>query len=169
MARPVPNCQRRNKEPPNFSGAKSRAEMFEQQCEGLLCEVLQCLERTNLDDLAGGLGLEDLFELRERVNSFSSLRGRLMDDDDFQQPRNSECAWAFLSNCELDLVAQGRKYRLHLFAGQRGAFCDFGDDFALCGGLGGSGHDVLSPFIEGNTVRDLPNVAAFRALGNPAV
>ena len=60
----------------------------------LLGEILQSLQRTDLDDLAGGLGREHLLHLGEWIDALVGFGGGLLDDHDLQQARHDESTWS---------------------------------------------------------------------------
>ena len=75
-----------------------------QHLSPLLSHVLESLESSNLDDSASGLGRKDLLLLGERVDASPFWGGRLINDDDLNQTRQSKDARTFLAYGILDLV-----------------------------------------------------------------
>ena len=88
--------------------------------------VLQRLQGPDLDDLAGGLGLEHLLLLGEGIDPLVGRHGGLLDRHDLQQARQHEDARPFLADVLLGQIAQGVDDRRHLLAGEfrgRGRCC----------------------------------------------
>ena len=75
-----------------------------QHLSPLFSHVFESFERSNLDNFASGLGRKDLLLLGERVDAFPFWGGRLMNDYNLHQTRQSKDSRAFLAHRRLDLV-----------------------------------------------------------------
>ena len=73
--------------------------------------VFHFLQRTNLNDIAGGFGLEDRFLSRKRIDTLSGLGGRFPLYFDLQEPGQGELTGASLLDMTFDEAFQSVKNR----------------------------------------------------------
>ena len=84
---------------------------MESHATDVLCQILECLQCTDLDDVASGLGLHNHhFTWLERIWSLSCLGRWLTNNLDLQQSRNVEDTWALLADLFADQFAQLSKH-----------------------------------------------------------
>ena len=88
----------------------------------LLNQVLQALQGRDLDDVLGGLGLDNHFFLGEGVDPLVFFRGGLADDLDLQQARDGETAWAVIAEILADQFGEFIEQAADLLLGQARGF-----------------------------------------------
>lgn len=105
---------------------------------GLRNHILELLERADLHDVAGGLGLEDGRLASERVGALTFLGGRLVLDDDLGQAMDRERARAAAAAERLfDLIIEGIENGADIALRQAGLLGNAREDFGLCRWFGG--------------------------------
>jgi hypothetical protein len=108
----------------------SRSALFKRRL-GELHHVLELLQRADLDDVAGWLGLEHRLLAGERIDAFAGWRGGLLLHDDLAQARNREGLGTLLAEGLGDFVVECVEDSAHVLLGQAGCLGNAGVDFGF--------------------------------------